>query len=140
MHAPETFLEFDWGKVLNMKGNSGPYLQYTCVRAKSVLERGRKRERSKEGKIIEQVNERERVILRQIAQFPGVICDAAKKYSPNLLCGYLYDLCQKYNNYYSGAKILGSEREKEGLFLTEGVAVVVERGLDILGIRVPDRM
>ena len=144
MHQPGTDIIFDWEKIFVLEGNSAPYLQYTVARANSVLEKGRKS--SPKEKIA--LNPEELAVLRGLTRFSEIIVIAAKNYSPNLLANYLFDLAQKYNNFYAHHRILGSERTKNGILsdnqhrlaLTAGVAQVLKNGLTILGIETPQRM
>lgn len=134
---PEGDYVFDWEDVLNMQGNSGPYLQYTFARTQSVLAK------SKVGGEVEKginFSPEELALLRSFAQFSGIICDAAKNYSPNLLCEFLYDLAQKYNSFYNKHKIIGSENERFRLAVTAATGQILQNGLKLLGIETPEKM
>ncbi len=138
---PKTDIVFDWDEILNMEGNSGPYLQYTVARCNSVITKAN----VKDGDIFTGVqnkafSELEASNLRMLIHFDEVIVSAARNYSPNLLCNYLYELAQEYNSFYNKEKIIGSENEKLRLALTFGVAQVLKNGLKLLGIESPDRM
>ena len=85
-------------------------------------------------------NEQELSILRKLSQFQEIIINAAKNYSPNVLCNYLYELAQKYNTFYNKHKIIGSSNEVFRLELTSGVSQVLKNGLNLLGIQAPERM
>ena len=124
---------------MNMEGNSGQYLQYTVASTNSVIA---KKPASKGETLEDQknVNDEELKILRGLVRFSEVIAGAAKTYSPNILCNYLYDLAQKYNGFYNKHKILGSENEEFRLALTSGVGQVLKNGLKLLGIETPERM
>ncbi len=136
MHHPSTDIVFDWEKIFVLEGNSAPYLQYTVARANSVLEKGRKS--PPKGKIA--LNPEELAVLRSLTRFSEIIVIAAKSYSPNLLANYLFDLAQKYNNFYNQHRIIGGENEELRLALTAGVRQVLKNGLAILGIETPQRM
>jgi arginyl-tRNA synthetase len=82
----------------------------------------------------------ELAILRSLSRFSEVIAGAAKNYSPNLLCNYLFDLASKYNSFYNKDKIIGSENEEFRLTLTAGTGQVLKNGLKLLGIEAPERM
>jgi arginyl-tRNA synthetase len=73
-------------------------------------------------------------------RFGEVVEVAAKSFSPNLVCSYLFELASRFNRFYNKEKIIGSEREKERLLLTRAVVQVLENGLLILGMKVPERM
>lgn len=136
-HSPETFIDFDWQAVMSMQGNSGPYLQYTFARTQSVLHKADKKPNPE----IKSPNPEELAVMRSLIKFPEVIADAAEKYSPNLLCTYLYDLAQKFNTFYNMHRILNSNAHKPfRLALTEATGIIIQKGLSILGIQAPEKM
>jgi arginyl-tRNA synthetase len=142
---PSKDIIFDWEKVLNLKGNSAPYLQYTFVRCQSVLRKARRRKLevgSKKLKI-EKLKKEEIDILREIYKFPEIIQEAAEKFSPNLICNFVFDLAKKYNLFYDLYPILKAEDEETKnfrLILTKAVAQIIKNSLFILGIEVPKKM
>lgn len=124
---------FDWDDILNLKGNSGPYLQYTYARANSVL--------IKSGKSIKDFCvEEESQVSRMVHIFPEIVERAANEYAPHHICTYLYNLASAFNSYYAQNKIIGSENEAYRLALTKAVAQVLESGLNLLGIPVLSEM
>ena len=136
-------MAFDINESVSVEGNSGPYLQYTTARCNSVLNKSNKQISESANKLkIEnwKLEIEEEVVLRTLSRFPEVIVTAAKSYSPNLLCNYLYDLAQKFNTFYNKDKIIGSENESFRLSLTAGVGQVLKNGLKLLGIESPERM
>ena len=144
MHSVKSDVVFDWDKMMNLEGNSGPYLQYTVARCNSVIA---KSDNQKVGNSLitddwKPVTE-ELSILRCLAHFPEVIEEAANNFAPNLLCNYLYDLAQKYNHLYNSCPILNNSDKDVTNFrlaLTSGVAQVIKNGLKILGIQTPQKM
>ncbi|MGA3292313.1 MAG: arginine--tRNA ligase [Candidatus Microgenomates bacterium] len=138
MHSVGSNVVFDWDKIMNMEGNSGPYLQYTVARTNSVLAKAKGKGR--EIKVTKNINEEEFLILRSLTRFSEVIETAAKTYSPNILCNYLYELASKYNGFYNKDKIIGGENEDFRLALTQATGIVLKNGLKILGIETPERM
>jgi arginyl-tRNA synthetase len=146
---------FDWNEVMNLKGDSGPYLQYTCVRAKSVLE---KANQSAEGEAKGSTSPEKSFlgssetiprplenfspapVERLLYRFPEVVERAADDYAPNYLVTYLTDLAATFNSYYAANKIIGSKEETYRLALTSATAQVLENGLNLLGIQVPAKM
>jgi arginyl-tRNA synthetase len=138
MHHPSSDIVFDWEKILNLEGNSGPYLQYTIARTNSLLEKAG----GKKGKTESQstLTTGEAIILRSLIRFPEIIDYAAKSYSPNILCTYLYDLAQKFNTFYNAQRVIGSKSESLDLAITFGVGQVLKNGLTILGIGIPQKM
>ena len=131
---------YDINESLSLEGNSGPYLQYTVARCNGVIEKAPTFKGSPLKGEYSNYNDEELVVLRSLSRFTGIIATAAKSYSPNLLCSYLYDLAQKYNGFYNAHKIIGGENEEFKLELTKGVGIVLKNGLKLLGIQAPERM
>jgi len=129
-------LHFDLGESLSLEGNSGPYLQYTYARIQSVLKK------SKEMKdfSLKKLNKEEILLLRLLVRFPEVVLESSNNLAPNLVVNYIYELAQKYNNFYSKHKILGSENEGFRLKLSSATAKVINNGLALLGIDTPEKM
>lgn len=132
-------MSFDINESISDEGDSGPYLQYTVVRARSVLAKAGKG-RSLDFARDDIPTETEMNLLRKLSRFDEVIASAAKTYSPSTIATYIYDLAQEYNNFYSNEKIIGSEQESLRLMLTAKVGDVLEKGLNLLGIDVPNKM
>lgn len=138
--SPTSGYVFDWKEILNLEGNSGPYLQYTYARCKSVLAK------TKDGnyKLAQNIklNEEELAVLRRLYRFPEIIIEAAEKYSPNLICNFLFDLAQKFNVFYNKHRILKPDSSEESfrLGLTAAVAQTLENGLKLLGLETPKKM
>ncbi len=140
---PATDIIFDWDKILNLEGNSGPYLQYAYARAKSII----RRSKITPNKILKNFKtselKEEKSLLRVLNQFPEIIRDSAERYSPNLLCNYLFYLAQTFNNLYETLPILKAETEKlkiQRLALVLATSQIIKNGLKILGIEVLERM
>lgn len=137
MHEPKSDIIFDWNKIFLLEGNSAPYLQYTFARTQSVLDKSNKKTFKVEG--FDLASE-ETLVLRTLSRFPEVISITTQTYSPNILCEYLFQLAQKYNNFYNTNRIIGSSNEDLRLSLTKGVGQVIKNGLNLLGIEAPKRM
>ena len=136
-HHPTSDIIFDWEKLFLLEGNSAPYLQYTFARTQSVLRKA-KTQNTKYDK--QNINDEEALLLRSFPRFSETIIDAAKNYSPNLLANYLFDLAQKYNNFYNQHRIIGSENQGLRIMLTIAVGQILKNGLTLLGIKTPERM
>jgi len=133
---------FEWDKILNLKGNSAPYLQYTYARCQSVLRKAKLRTLPRKIKITDFKLEEEN-ILRTIYKFPEVVQEAAEKFSPNLICNFTFDLAQKYNLFYDLHPIIKAENPEQKVFrlsLTQAVSQILKNVLDLLGILTPERM
>lgn len=141
-HHPMTNINFDWDSMFSMDGNSSPYIQYTIARINSVLEKGPSLmgKFSFKGNTLLELSNEELLVLRKLAQFPEIIIDAAKNYSPNILCEYLYNLASKFNTFYQKYKIVKSENEDFRILLTSAVGQVLKNGLRLLGIQSPQKM
>ncbi|MBI3384761.1 arginine--tRNA ligase [Candidatus Gottesmanbacteria bacterium] len=133
-------IAFDFDESLSFEGNSGPYLQYTFARAKSVLAKSTRIKELKNKGI--KVENEEMAILRSLYKFPEVVLSAAQNYAPNLICNYLYDLAQKFNYFYDKLPILKAKDDSRALRLrmTAAVAQVIKNGLKLLGIETPEKM
>ena len=132
---------FTWDKALTFEGNSGPYLQYTHARARSVLRKGKVT--SAEIPIfIENFAIQERLLMRHLAQFPAVIEEARADAMPHKVAQYLFTLCQEFNAFYNALPILDAPEPSRALrlALTELTADALKVGASLLTLRVPDRM
>ena len=125
---------FDWNDILNLEGNSGPYLQYTYARAKSLLVKAGVDQATWSAPV--EVGQLERLLYR----FPEVVEHSAQDYAPHHLCTYLYELAATFNNFYNQVKIIGAPDEAYRLALTTATAQILGTGLDLLGISAPERM
>jgi len=138
----KTEIVFNWDEILNMKGDSGPYLQYVYARCQSVLEKAKmkgKKIKFDKNKFIEPKIE-ELLVLRWLVRFPEVLIKSAEQMAPNLLCNYLFQLCQKFNLFYQKYQILDQPEEQFRLSLTMAVGLVIKNGLSLLGIQAPGKM
>lgn len=144
-YGRQTTIQFDPDESLALKGDSGPYLQYTYARCCSVLNRAKKTGLKANESMNDELSlsNEETNILRQLYKFPEVVAEAGEKYAPNLVCNFLYELAQAYNLFYNQQAILNAESEELEEFrlaLTVAVAQVIENGLSLLGIETMERM
>lgn len=128
---------FDANESVGIEGNSGPYLQYALVRAKSIIKKA-----GSAGKLPEnlQLNPTERSLARKISIYPEVFQTALKDFSPHHICIYLYELCQVFNRFYENNRVIDDERSAIRLRLVGSYAATLESGLKILGIESPEHM
>ncbi len=138
---------FDWDDILNLQGNSGPYLQYTYARAQAVLRKAEKLGTTWTpgvqvlGHLVSKSSEYQ--LERWLARFSEVVARAATEYAPHHLATYLYQLASEFNNFYAHEQIIGQADDvatKYRLALTAAVGQVLKNGLCLLGITVPERM
>jgi arginyl-tRNA synthetase len=127
-------------EALNLEGNSGPYLQYTYARCRSVLRKAKFNHLTIQPFSHLTIQPKELAILRSLYKFPEVVLETGKTYSPNLICNFLFDLAQKYNTFYNKHKIIGGENENLRLTITAATAQVLKNGLRLLGIKTLKRM
>ncbi|HLD34994.1 MAG TPA: DALR anticodon-binding domain-containing protein, partial [Patescibacteria group bacterium] len=135
-----TNIIYDFDRSISFEGDSGPYLQYTYARAKSVLAKVTERHGVSTGTVdtpcLQVSNNLERLLYR----FPEVVARAAVEYEPHFVATYLIELASAFNNFYAHNQIIGSEEENYRLALTHAVSIVLKNGLCILGIQASERM
>jgi arginyl-tRNA synthetase len=136
---PKKDIIFDWEKVMSMEGNSGPYLQYTYARCKSILVKTEKQLMDFKLENIEW-NEEEMALLREFYKFEEKIIEGAQRFSPAVVAEYLLGLARKYNEFYAKNRVIGENTEEQRLFLTDRTAKILKLGLDILGIKTIEKM
>jgi len=138
-------MTFNPQESIDFNGNTGPFIQYTYARIRSVL---RKAEEAglqipADLKMDIQLNEKEESLIQHLADFPAIIAEAAKGYSPSDIANYTYDLVKEFNQFYHDFSILREENEQLKLFrlaLSANVAKVIRLAMSLLGIEVPERM
>jgi len=123
-------------EAISFEGDTGPYLQYTAVRAASVLGKSMKKMSTK----IKGTTEDEAKIAKELALFPGVVEDACRDCQPHYIANYLYRLASQFNEYYHKTRIIGTREEGQRLVLVLSVFTVLKTGLSLLGIEVPEKM
>ena len=136
---------FNWDKILNLKGNSGPYIQYTIVRCQSVLKKSKAPIKKYTRSDLDQLGleKEEENILRTIYKFPEIVQEAAENFAPNLICNFAFDFAQKYNLFYNLYHIIQAETPEQKEFrlaLTAATAQVLKNCLKLLGISTPKKM
>lgn len=134
---------FDWDEILSMNGNSGPYVQYAYTRTQSVLGKAESKDFGVGLSKNYTPQKEELDQLRKLVQFPQIVQVAAGTYSPNMICEYLFELSQMFNNFYQKYRILNANSEDEKTFrlsLTAGVGSIIKQGLNLLGIEAPEHM
>ena len=135
---------FDIDRFTSFEGNTGPYILYTIVRIKSILNKYRENGGQTQDYVIRPAQSAsEKALMLQLARFNGVMENAFEEIAPHKVCSYIYDLANEFNHFYHETKILTQEDEekKRGyialLMLAKGV---LEDCIDVLGFSAPDRM
>jgi len=132
---------FDWGEVLNFRGDTGPYLQYTHARICSIL-RKYGRTVSSEVDFAALSDEYSIALVKEIERFPHVLVLAARECEPSVLCGYLLKLCSALNIFYQHNRVLTDDERLSAarILLVDATRQVIRNGLALLGIQAPERM
>ncbi|MDU4652047.1 arginine--tRNA ligase [Sneathia sanguinegens] len=133
---------FEWDKVLSFEGNTGPYLQYTYVRIKSILNKVDKIDENAKV-LVESSTEAERDLVSTILKLPTAVIKAYETKKPNVIADYVYDLAKKFNSFYNNEKILTASSEElrnSRILLSEKVGEALKKSLALLGIKTVDKM
>ncbi len=135
---------FDVERFTSFEGNTGPYILYTIVRVKSILNKYfSQKELPKDTVILPATTDREKELMLQIAGFHGVMENAYREYAPHKVCAYIYDLATAFNQFYHETRIMAEENEGVQasqirlLILTKGI---LELCIDVLGFSAPEKM
>jgi arginyl-tRNA synthetase len=133
-------LVFSFEDSITFEGNSGPYIQYTYARCKSIISNAGVEDAEKYKINNEDLNPSEISVIRLIEKYTNVLVDSKNSLTLHLLCNYLFDLAQAFNNFYQESKVVGDKYESRRLSITHKVSEIIKSGLDILGIRTVERM
>lgn len=133
---------FDWNTILNFQGETGPYVQYTYVRTKSVLEKAGYLPKIEEVKVENLADEYSLAILKLIYNFEDVLIQVTDKNEPSILARYLIDLAKAYSSFYNENKIIVEDKDIQNarVYLTYAVSEVLKQGANLLGIQMPEKM
>ncbi len=131
--APGGSIVFDPEKSLALEGDSGPYLQYALVRARTILEKS---------EVTPELSDAlaPSALARLITRFPGVVTKAQELSGPHIIATYLIQLASEWNSFYANERIIGSEDEAVKLALVQSFIHTMQNGLWLLGIPAPERM
>ena len=143
--VPRKNMTFNPKESIDFNGNTGPFIQYTYARIRSVL-----RKAAESGIVLPEtlptgytLSEKEENLIQMLADYASVVREAGSAYSPALIANYTYDLVKEYNQFYHDFSILREEDEalkRFRLVLSANVAKIVKSGMALLGIEVPERM
>ncbi len=128
-------ITFDPQKAVSFEGETGPYLQYTYARARSIL-----RKSGKDISFSEKFSGSEIALIKMLAQYPWIIKKCAYEMKPHYLANYLFELATQFNEFYHSSRVVGTEKERELLALVAAVSIVMKNGLQLLGIDVLEEM
>ncbi len=142
---PVKNMTFDPKESIDFNGNTGPFIQYTYARIQSI-----KRKADDSGVVLPTaveinltLNSKEKSLLKLIYDFPSIVRDAANNFSPALIANYVYDLVKEYNQFYHDYSILKEKKTSLRdfrLVVSDVAGRIINTGMSLLGIEVPDRM
>ena len=138
---PKKSILFDPEASIDFNGNTGPFIQYTHARIKTLIQRATTKITTIDLGIILETKERE--LIKQLGRYPEAIRLAAEQFSPAIIANYLFDLVKSYNTFYQNVTVLGSKDPEQKNFriaLSKKVAEVISNASGLLGIQVPDSM
>lgn len=135
---------FDLDKFTSFEGNTGPYILYTIVRIKSILNKYRAGGNAVEkGHILVPAGESEKALMLALTGFSSMIQQAFEELAPHKICSFIYDLANDFNHFYHETKILSEEdadRKRSYIELLDLTREVLETSIDLLGFAAPERM
>ncbi len=133
---------FDWNTALNFQGETGPYIQYTYVRTKSVLEKVGKIPTVSEVDFSTLTDDSSIKVLKSLYAFKETLEMTVEKNEPAILARYLIEVSQNYSNFYNDNKVLVEDEKVKNsrAYLTYAVGIVLKTGASLLGIQMPDKM
>lgn len=133
-------VDFDWEKVLNFEGDSGPYVQYCHVRCMSLLKKYGKT--PPEELPVDLTSAEERELIRLLLGYQDTLTSSFQTFRPNVLAQYLLEICGAFNRFYNKHRILGEDANLEAarMGLVEVTRQILKMGLKTLNIQAPDAM
>ena len=142
---PKKNMTFDPRESVDFNGNTGPFIQYTYARIQSVLRKAKERGMEWGGKPETEIllENKEKELVKLLKDFEGIVQESGKNFSPALLANYIYELVKEYNQFYHDISILREDNPSKRDFrlcLSEMTGRVIDMGMSLLGIEVPERM
>jgi len=133
----EKDIEFNWDQALSFEGDSGPYLQYSNTRAKSILQKA-----DTKGRLEGTLNDEEYSLMKKMAEFPEQVESAAEHREPAKIANYLSRLCEEFNSFYHSCPVLDANEEATNrrLRIIDLFVDVTDQGLELLGIEPLEEM
>ncbi len=142
VQKPGSNIVFDREKAISFEGDSGPYLQYTCVRARSVLKKAEELSWLKNGYDF-QTRDEIYPVVKKLAVFETVIERCAEEKTAHYLVRYLLELSAEFNSFYAQYKIIDETKQEDSkyhLAICSAITKTLENGLKLLGIKIPEKM
>lgn len=140
---PKKRMMFDPNESIQLQGHTGPFIQYTHARIRSIVRKAAPMEISGDLNQINSLMPNEQQLINLLSIYPGRLQDAARDYAPSIIANYAYDLAKEYNQFYQTIPIFGEtdpSKLKLRVALSEKVADVLKKSMGLLGVEVPERM
>ena len=140
---PKKTMLFDPRESIDFNGNTGPFIQYTHARIRSILRKAEESGVTTEGYAKAQLLPEEIELIKALSEYPATVRVAGQQFAPSVIAAYAYDLAKQFNGYYHDHSILKEERTEVRalrLMLASEVARVIRSAMSLLGINVPERM
>ena len=140
---PKKTMLFDPRESIDFNGNTGPFIQYTHARIRSILRKAAETGVTTEGYAKAALLPEEIELIKALSEYPATVRTAGQQFAPSVIAAYAYDLAKQFNGYYHDHSILKEEREDVRalrLMLASEVARVIRSAMALLGINVPERM
>ncbi len=129
-------LIFDPQESINLKGNTGVYLQYSLVRAKSILQKAQKHQ----DQTTRQLDQFEKRLILKFLDYPDLVLQSTHQLKPNLVCNYLYELSQLFNRFYENDQILEAPNQNFRLTILEAYILIMEKAFKMLGLPIMNKI
>lgn len=142
---PRKNMTFNPKESIDFNGNTGPFIQYTYARIRSLLRKAADAgiQLAEFDNTVSEISDKEISLIQNLSQYPAIVAEAGAEFSPAVIANYIYDLVKEYNQFYHDFSILREPNEKIRSFrliLSRNVAKVIKNGMGLLGINVPERM
>jgi arginyl-tRNA synthetase len=140
---PKKNMLFNPAESIDFNGNTGPFIQYTYARIKSVLRKAAQDVRGNNAHTVSDLHSKESDLMLTLYEFPAIVKQAAADYSPSVMANYLFELAREFNTFYHELSILKEEdpaKRRLRLNISRLSANIIKNGMSLLGIEVPERM
>ncbi|MFR9602402.1 MAG: arginine--tRNA ligase [Rikenellaceae bacterium] len=140
---PKKTMLFDPRESIDFNGNTGPFIQYSHARIRSIMRKAQELNINVDSKITNELNKADVELIKLIADFPNVVAAAAENFAPSIVGAYAYELAKTFNGYYHENPVIKEEREdirNLRLNLSASIASTIKKAMLLLGITVPERM
>ena len=148
---PRKNMTFNPEESVDFNGNTASFIQYTYARIRSLVEKARVAGEAPEAPLTPEAavrldnahSDREVALIRQLSEYPSIVAEAGKSFSPALIANYVYELVKGYNSFYHDCPVLREDDDSirhTRLYISRIVADIIARAMDLLGIEMPERM